>query len=59
MKIRMAHLDNHAVTEDLGLESEASQLASIYATIILNMRTRLAREAATAPRPKAARRNST
>lgn len=43
-KIRMGHLDHHEMTEVRGLESEASQLSAIYATIILNMRTRLDRE---------------
>ena len=52
MKIRMGRLDNHATTEARGLESEATQLASIYATIILNMRARLARERAPARVPR-------
>jgi four helix bundle protein len=43
-KIRMGRLDNHTITEQRELESEASQLSSIYATIILNMRRRLERE---------------
>ena len=43
-KIRMGRLDNHAVTEQRDLESEASQLSSIYASIILNMRLRLEEE---------------
>ena len=43
-KIRMGHLDNHGITAERELESEASQLSSIYATIILNMRQRLERE---------------
>jgi hypothetical protein len=43
-KIRIGHLDHHEMSEARGLESEASQLSAIYATIILNMRTRLDRE---------------
>ena len=40
-KIRTGRLDNHQRTEQQELESEASQLAAIYATIIINMRRRL------------------
>ena len=40
-KIRMGQLDSHAVTEQRELESEASQLSAIFASIILNMRMRL------------------
>jgi four helix bundle protein len=43
-KIRMGRLDNHAITEQRELESEADQLSRIYATIILNMRLRLDEE---------------
>jgi hypothetical protein len=43
-KIRLGHLDHHEITEARGLESEASQLSAIYASIILNMRRRLERE---------------
>jgi four helix bundle protein len=43
-KIRMGQLDNHRITARRDLESEASQLSSIYATIILNMRRRLERD---------------
>ena len=43
-KIRMGQLDHHVITEQRELESEASQLSAIYATIILNMRRRLERE---------------
>lgn len=43
-KIRMGHLDHHQLTEARDLESEASQLSAIFATIILNMRQRLDRE---------------
>ena len=43
-KIRVGRLDHHALTEQRQLESEASQLSAIYASIILNMRLRLERE---------------
>ena len=45
IKIRMGSLDHHQITADRGLESEAGQLAAIYAAIIRNMRIRLEREA--------------
>ena len=45
IKIRMGSLDHHQVVAERGLESEAGQLAAIYATIIRNMRIRLEREA--------------
>lgn len=41
-KIRMGLLDQWREIAKLDLESEARQLASIFATIILNMRSRLA-----------------
>lgn len=41
IKIRMGNLDNFALTADRDLESEAGQLAAIYASIIMNMRLRL------------------
>jgi four helix bundle protein len=44
MKIRMGRLDHHELTAKHDLESEAGQLSAIYATIILNMRRRLAKE---------------
>ena len=44
IKIRMGNLDNYRLTAERELESEASQLAAIFATIILNMRLRLERE---------------
>jgi four helix bundle protein len=53
MKIRLASLANAAQVEALGLENEADELAAIYATIIINMERRLARERAT--RERAAR----
>ena len=40
-KIRMGGLDNHRITEQRELESEAGQLSAIYASIIVNMRIRL------------------
>ena len=43
-KIRVARLDHHHDAAQLGLESEAKELAAIFATIIINMRARLARE---------------
>jgi four helix bundle protein len=43
-KIRMGRLDHCEITETRGLESEASQLSAIFASIILNMRQRLDRE---------------
>ena len=43
-KIRMGSLDNYKVAEQRELESEANQLAAIFASIILNMRRRLDRE---------------
>lgn len=44
VKLRLSSLDNYAKTAKLGLESEATQLAAIFATIIRNMRARLERE---------------
>ncbi|HJU43425.1 MAG TPA: four helix bundle protein [Vicinamibacterales bacterium] len=43
-KIRMGHLDHCEIIEARALESEASQLSAIFASIILNMRRRLDRE---------------
>jgi four helix bundle protein len=45
MKVRVCRLDNASDVDRLDLESEASQLAAIFATIIMNMRARLAEEA--------------
>ena len=45
MKVRVCGLDNADKTAELNLESEAGQLSAIFATIILNMRLRLAEEA--------------
>ena len=43
-KIRMAPLANADRAQSLGLEREADELAAIFATIIMNMEKRLARE---------------
>ena len=40
-KIRMGKLDNHRITEQKALESEADQLSRIFASIIINMKRRL------------------
>ncbi len=47
MKVRVCSLDHAQKVNDLNLESEAGQLAAIFATILLNMRLRLAEEART------------
>ncbi len=47
MKIRVCSLDHASKVEQLNLESEASQLSAIFATIILNMRQRLGDETRT------------
>ena len=44
VKLRLGNLDNCAKTARLELESEATQLSAIFATIIRNMETRLQRE---------------
>jgi four helix bundle protein len=41
MKLRLGSLDHFRMTIERNLESEAGQLAAIFATIILNMRLRL------------------
>ena len=41
IKVRLSSLDNHLKIAERELESEAAQLAAIFATIILNMRLRL------------------
>jgi four helix bundle protein len=41
IKLRLSSLDHFQQTADRELESEATQLAAIFATIILNMRLRL------------------
>jgi len=45
VKIRLGNLDHVRMVIEGDLESEAGQLAAIFATIIRNVRTRLAREA--------------
>ena len=44
IKLRLSELDNCQRTREQNLESEAGQLASIFAAIILNMRLRLDEE---------------
>jgi hypothetical protein len=44
MKIRVGNLDGCREIAARELESEASQLSAIFATIILNMRQRLERQ---------------
>ena len=44
MKIRIGQLDGCREVAELEVESEASQLSAIFATIILNMRLRVERE---------------
>ena len=51
MKVRVCRLDAFQKTVDLNLESEASQLSAIYASIIFNMRTRLETENPKKKRP--------
>jgi len=45
IKLRLGNLDHVQKTVDRELESEATQLAAIFATIILNMRLRLDEQA--------------
>jgi four helix bundle protein len=45
LKIRLGNLDQHQVVGERNLESEAGQLASIFAAIMLNMRRRLDEQA--------------
>jgi four helix bundle protein len=52
VKLRMGNLQNYAKTAKLDLESEATQLSAIFATIIRNMEARLAREKEEARRRK-------
>ena len=44
IKLRLGNFDHFQLTAERELESEASQLAAIFATIILNMRLRLEEE---------------
>ncbi|HEX6164430.1 MAG TPA: four helix bundle protein [Vicinamibacterales bacterium] len=46
VKIRLGNLQNSSKTAQLDLESEATQLSAIYASIIRNMEARLERERA-------------
>ena len=50
LKIRVGNLEGYREIAELQLESEASQLSAIFATIILNMRLRL--EQAERPRKR-------
>ena len=52
MKLRLGTLDHYQMAADRQLESEASQLAAIFATIILNMRLRLDQERRTGKRTR-------
>ena len=45
LKVRVGNLDGCREIAELQLESEASQLSAIFATIILNMRLRLEEDA--------------
>lgn len=45
IKIRLGHLDHFQTIAERGLESEAGQLAAIFAAIIRNMKLRLQEEA--------------
>jgi len=44
IKLRLGNLDHSQLTAERKLESEATQLAAIFATIILNVRLRLEEE---------------
>ena len=57
-KIRLANLANASVVARLGLEQEADELSAIYASIIINVEKRLARED-DGPRHTRKRRRST
>ena len=52
IKIRLGHLDHARLVADRELESEASQLAAIFAAIIRNMRLRLDEESRTGRKRK-------
>jgi len=52
VKLRLGNLDNCSKTARLELESEATQLSAIFATIIRNMEARLQREKGQARRRK-------
>ena len=59
MKLRLGNLDNYAKTARLELESEATQLSAIFATIIRNMEARLRREKEQARRSRTRRAGQT
>jgi hypothetical protein len=44
IKLRLGNLDRYQMTAERELESEASQLAAIFTTIIRNMKLRLEAE---------------
>lgn len=52
VKLRLGDLDHYRETARLELESEVTQLCAIFATIIRNMESRLARERDEAKRAK-------
>ena len=52
VKVRLGRLDNYQKVAKLELESEATQLSAIFATIIRNMAARLEREQAESKRKK-------
>ena len=57
LKIRVGNLDSHRRVGELRLEDEASQLSAIFASIILNMRTRLDEQQRTRKRKTAGKSN--
>ena len=52
IKIRLGHLDHARIVAERELESEAGQLAAIFAAIISNMRLRLEEETRTGKKRK-------
>ena len=52
VKLRLGNLQNYPKTAKLDLESEATQLSAIFASIIRNMQARLQRERDEARREK-------
>ena len=54
IKLRLGSLDHFQLTAERELEAEASQLAAIFATIILNMRLRLEEERRTGKKARKA-----
>ena len=57
IKLRLGNLDHFQKIADLNLESEAGQLAAIFATIILNLRLRLDEEDRRAGKTRGKRRS--